>query len=126
MTRGRVIAAVLVAALVVALIAVTRDGSSGTSDNAPTQATPARPAGKSPAAKAPAAKARPRRHRQGVRRGKGRIPDTPAPGTGALLAIADQKPQTFTDPEFRRLGVARSRLNTPWNSIFTEPARLGE
>ena len=41
-----------------------------------------------------------------------------------MLAIADQKPQTFSDPLFRKLGVARSRLNTPWNSIFTEPQRL--
>jgi hypothetical protein len=60
-----------------------------------------------------------------VRRGKGTQPDRPAPGTGALLAIADQKPKTFSDPLFRKLGVARSRLNTPWNAIFTEPARLG-
>jgi hypothetical protein len=59
-----------------------------------------------------------------VRRGHGTQPDEPAPGTGALLAIADQKPETFSDPLFRRLGVTRSRLNTPWNSIFTEPTRL--
>jgi hypothetical protein len=59
-----------------------------------------------------------------LRRGHGTQPDVPAAGTGALLAIADQKPETFADPAFRRLGVARSRLNTPWNSIFTEPARL--
>lgn len=66
------------------------------------------------------------RNRQAVRRGHGTQPDRPAPGTGPLLAIADQKPATFSDPLFRRLGVARSRLNTPWNSIFTEPGRLDE
>lgn len=48
----------------------------------------------------------------------------PAPGTGALLGIADQKATTFSDPRFRQLGVARTRLSTPWNSIFTEPDRL--
>jgi hypothetical protein len=74
--------------------------------------------------KAPAGKAAPRPGRQKVRRGTGTQPDAPAPGTGALLAIADQKPETFSDPLFRRLGVARSRLNTPWNGIFTEPDRL--
>jgi hypothetical protein len=71
-------------------------------------------------------KAAPHRNRQGVQRGHGTQPDRPAPGTGPLLGIADQKPQTFSDPLFRRLGVKRSRLNTPWNSIFTEPARLNE
>ena len=68
--------------------------------------------------------AAPRRGREAVRRGHGSQPDQPAPGTGPLLGIADQKPETFTDPLFRKLGVARSRLNTPWNSIFTEPKRL--
>lgn len=61
---------------------------------------------------------------QAIRKGSGTTPDRPAKGTSALLAIADQKPETFSDPLFRDLGVARSRLNTPWNSIFTEPARL--
>ena len=71
-------------------------------------------------------KAAPRPGREEVKRGHGTTPDEPAPGTGPLLAIADQKPETFSDPEFRKLGVARSRLNTPWNSIFTEPARLAQ
>src|SRR3954449_12200317 len=61
------------------------------------------------------AKPAPRKGRQKVRRGHGTTPDRPAPGTGPLLAIADQKPETFGDPLFRRLGIARSRLNTPWN-----------
>src|SRR5207244_599661 len=34
-----------------------------------------------------------RKHRQKLRQGHGTIPDRPAPGTGALLAIADQKPE---------------------------------
>src|SRR5206468_5543403 len=67
-----------------------------------------------------------KRHRQGVIEGHGTQPDEPAPGTGPLLAIADQKATTFSDPRFRSLGVARTRLNTPWNSIFTEPGRLGQ
>src|SRR5689334_16438114 len=71
----------------------------------------------------PKSQAKPKR--QGVKKGHGTQPDRPAKGTGALLAIADQKPETFSDPLFRRLGVARSRLNTPWNSIFTEPDRVG-
>jgi hypothetical protein len=63
--------------------------------------------------------------REGVRRGgKGR-PDEPAAGTTALLGIADQKPETFSNPLFRSLQVRRTRLNTPWNSIDTEPERLG-
>ena len=69
-------------------------------------------------------RAKSHRHRQAVKRGKGTRPDEPAPGTGPLIGIADQKPETFSDPLFRKLGVARSRLNTPWNSIDTEPARL--
>jgi hypothetical protein len=42
-----------------------------------------------------------------------------------MIGIADDKPATFSDSLFRQLGVKRSRLNTPWNSIFTEPTRLG-
>src|SRR5207244_9808334 len=71
-------------------------------------------------------RAAPRKGREGVRRGHGTQPDRPAPGTGPLLGIADQNPSTFSDPLFRKLGVARSRLNTPWNSIFTEPGRLNQ
>jgi hypothetical protein len=99
-------------------------GGGGSGKNEGTGTTPSTTA-TAPKASKPA-KTAPRRGRQAVRRGHGTQPDRPAPGTGPLLAIADQKPQTFTDPLFRQLGVARSRLNTPWNSIFTEPARLDQ
>src|SRR3954451_7516965 len=117
--------ALLVLGGVAAVVLVARGGDNQADKTASTPSTATTtPSPKKPAT--PAGKAAPRPHRQRVRRGHGTTPDEPAPGTGALLAIADQKPQTFTDPEFRRLGVARSRLNTPWNSIFTEPARLAQ
>jgi len=118
---GWIGAAVAGIVVVVVLLA----SASGGSKNAPPREppTPAPGTTSTPTTTA-AGKAAPRRHRQGLVRGHGTEPDRPAPGTGPLLAIADQKPETFTDPYFRRLGVARSRLNTPWNSIFTEPARL--
>src|SRR3954451_12774894 len=127
MNRRRLVAAALVAAaIIVGVLALARGGK----DDQKTAPTATAPAAKKPAAKTPSAKkrrtARRRRHRQGVIRGHGTQPDRPAPGTGALLAVADQKPQTFSDPLFRKLGPARSRLNTPWNSIFTEPARLDQ
>src|SRR5436190_21952225 len=122
MSSGKLIAATVgalaVAGVVVALVA---RGGSG-SKQSPTAATPTQ---STTMAKAHPPKAKPKQsHREGVRRGHGTTPDEPAPGTGALLAIADNKSQTFTDPRFRSLGVARSRLNTPWNSIFTERPRL--
>jgi hypothetical protein len=89
----------------------------GSSSNSP---GPTEPTGQAPVKRAP----KPQQHRQPVRRGHGTQPDEPTPGSGPLLGIADQKPETFSDPLFRSLGVRRSRLNTPWNSIFTEPARL--
>jgi hypothetical protein len=115
------VVAVVVIVLVIA-VAGGSGGNGGATTNAtrppPTQTTPKPKPDKKPK------KAAPKGHRQGVVRGHGTQPDEPAPGTGALLAIADQKPATFSDPLFRQLGVARSRLNTPWNSIFTEPTRL--
>src|SRR3954463_2131412 len=127
MNRRRLVAAALVAAaIVVGVLALARGGK----DDQKPAPTATAPAAKKPAAKTPSATkrrtARRRRHRQGVIRGHGTQPDRPAPGTGALLGVADQKPQTFSDPLFRKLAPARSRLNTPWNSIFTEPARLDE
>jgi polysaccharide biosynthesis protein PslG len=77
-----------------------------------------------PKTKTKPGEAAPRPGREKVKQGHGTAPDRPAPGTGPLLAIADQKAETFSDPEFRKLRVARSRLNTPWNSIFSEPDRL--
>jgi hypothetical protein len=111
----------LVAAAAVAVVVVL--GLRGDDDNGPAGTTPTTPTATSPKRSEPG-KAAPRKGRERVRRGKGAQPDRPAPGTGALLGIADQKAATFSDPRFRALGVARSRLNTPWNSIFTEPARL--
>ena len=111
-------------ALVVGAVLVLTGGD--TNDQAGSTSTPktGTPSGTSTSPKSQPGKAAPKPGREKVTRGHGAIPDRPAPGTGPLLAIADQKPATFTDPEFRKLGVARSRLNTPWNSIFTEPARL--
>jgi hypothetical protein len=106
---------------VIAVAAIVLAGGGGDSkDGTSTTSTSAQPK----TAVSKPRKAKPHRGRQPVRRGKGTQPDRPAPGSGALLGIADQKPQTFSDPLFRKLGVARSRLNTPWNSIFTEPGRL--
>lgn len=119
--RGWVIAgvaALVVAAGVLALAGGGGDGDSGSGPTSP-RTSPERPT-RRPAPQ----RSRPRGRRQGVRRGNGMRPDQPAPGTGALLGIADQKPETFADPRFRALGVTRSRLNTPWNAVFTEPARL--
>jgi hypothetical protein len=121
--RRALFAAVLVAAAgVVAWVAFGKGGDDEQAAPPPSATAPGRQA--KPKTKPGRAAARPGRER--VRRGHGTTPDRPAPGTGALLAIADQKPRTFADPLFRRLGVARSRLNTPWNSIFTEPKRLDE
>jgi hypothetical protein len=116
-----IVAAVLVAAVVVVAVLALANGGDKTTTGTPTATTSTT---KKPATKP--GRAAPRRGRQAVRRGHGTQPDRPAPGTGPLLGIADQKPQTFSDPLFRRLGVARSRLNTPWNSIFTEAPRLNE
>ncbi|HEX6712165.1 MAG TPA: hypothetical protein VF066_02230 [Thermoleophilaceae bacterium] len=118
--RGILAALAAAGAVVAAVIAFgggeSKDQRTGTTGSSTQPAKPATKPGK----------AAPRPNRQRVRRGHGNQPDRPAPGTGPLLAIADQKPQTFADPLFRQLGVARSRLNTPWNSIFTEPDRLDQ
>jgi hypothetical protein len=121
--RALVVVAVIAALVVAAVLAFGKSGDDNESAKSPSATTPATTATQP---KSKPGEAAPRRNRQGVRRGHGTQPDRPAPGTGALLGIADQKPQTFSDPLFRRLGVARSRLNTPWNSIFTEPQRLDQ
>jgi len=108
-------AAALVAAVVIVVIAVAGKGGGGG----------LKPQTTAPRTKQqPHAKPAPHGHREGVRRGRNGKADEPVAGSGPLVGIADQKPQTFSDPLFRRLGVGRSRLNTPWNSIFTEPGRL--
>jgi hypothetical protein len=106
-----------VAVVVVAL--VSQRGGAGRKAPAQGPATAQQPAPTQPgrARKPPAG-------RLGVRRGRNGAPDQPAPGSAALLGISDQKPETFSDPRFRGLGVNRTRLSTPWNSIFTEPGRL--
>jgi PKD repeat protein len=40
------------------------------------------------------------------------------------IGISDNQATTFDDPNFRVLRLRYARLVTPWNSIFTEPARL--
>jgi hypothetical protein len=123
MSSGRQIAAALAAVAVAAVVAVVvLGGDGGDSNETTTPDGTTRETAKQP--KHDAGRIKRRGKRQAVRRGHGTQPDQPAPGTGALLAIADQKPETFGDPTFRRLGPARTRLNTPWNSIFKEPARL--
>jgi hypothetical protein len=111
-------AALVVAALAAAAIAVvlvTGGGGSGEGGSGTTTAKPpAAPPGRAPA----------RPGREPVRRGQDGTPDRPAPGTGPLLGISDQKAETFKDPRFKALRVTRTRLSTPWSSIFTEPGRL--
>ena len=121
---GRVLVAVLAAAaiVVVAIVAIGGNDKSSTKTGQSTTAT----TGTETSAKAQPGKAKSRPGREAVRKGKGNQPDRPAPGTGPLLGIADQKPATFADQLFRKLGVARARLNTPWNSISTEPSRLNQ
>ena len=40
------------------------------------------------------------------------------------IGISDNQVATFDDPNFRVLKLKYARLVTPWNSVFTEPARL--
>jgi hypothetical protein len=112
--------AALLAAAVITVSVINVDDDGDDRDGAASTPTSTVPTASTP--KTTTTRRRPGRQR--VRRGHGSRPDRPAPGTGPLLAIADQKPETFSDPLFRKLGVARSRLNTPWNSVFTEPERL--
>ena len=116
---GAVVGALVVTGVIVAALA-----TGGGSDRAPKPGT----SGPGTAANGPQTarpgRIKPRGRRQAVRRGRRGGRDLPGTGTGALLGIADQKPATFADPRFRALGVRRTRLSTPWNSIFTEPGRL--
>src|SRR3954466_12206120 len=118
-------AGVVVVALIVAGVAVAIVAGGGGDDGGKTGIGTRTEARNPPETTTASAPRTARKRRQKVKHGHGTQPDRPAPGTGALLAIADQKPETFSDPLFRALGVARSRLNTPWNSIYTEPDRLG-
>jgi hypothetical protein len=48
-----------------------------------------------------------------------------APAAAApILGIGDQKAESFQHPLFQQLGVKRTRLFTPYDSIFRDPARL--
>jgi hypothetical protein len=40
------------------------------------------------------------------------------------IGISDNQPATFADPFFQILRLRYARLVTPWNSVFSEPARL--
>jgi hypothetical protein len=124
--RRELLAVLAAAALVIVAVVAFGGGSSDKSSSGTSSAPESTTTSTSAKPKPKPGSAAPRRHRQGVIRGRGTEPDRPAPGTGALLGIADQKAATFSDPTFRRLGVARARLNTPWNSIFTEPGRLNQ
>jgi hypothetical protein len=121
----RPIAAVVAVAALIVVGIIVLGGGSGGNDEGSTSGTATAPQSSGTTTSRTKRKHK-RSNRETVRQGKGNQPDRPAPGTGALLGIADQKASTFSDPLFRRLGVARSRLNTPWNSIFTEPGRLNQ
>ena len=123
LSTGAQKAAAGVALAAVVVVGVLALGGGGESDDQTATQPPGATGASGPTSPKPKA-IRPRGKREPVRRGRGLRPDQPAPGSAPLLAIADQKPETFSDPRFRKLGVTRTRLNTPWNSIFTEPARL--
>ena len=116
-------AAGLVLAAVAVVIGVLAFGGGGDDEPGTTAQPPGARGVSGPTGRKPEP-IRPRGKRDPVRRGHGTQPDEPTSGSAPLLAIADQKPETFSDPRFRDLGVTRTRLNTPWNSVFTEPARL--
>ena len=118
MTRGRLIAALAAAAAAVAAIAVLANGGD---DGGERPATPG-----SRTATTPAAPEDERDRRRSD--GKAVKPRRPMPDPrprGLVVGVGDQKAETFDDPLFvRELHVRRSRLNAPWNAIFTEPDRL--
>src|SRR5688500_9378501 len=83
-------AALLVLVAVGVAVGTLRDGSEEDASAPTTEERAERPP-------AQPGKAATRPDRQKVRRGKGERPDRPAPGTSALLGIADQKAETFAD-----------------------------
>jgi hypothetical protein len=123
-SRARNVAVAVALAIAAVVVGVLALGGDNDETNSPPAAQAPGTTGASGPTNPKPKPIRPRGKRDPVRRGHGTRPDQPAPGSPPLLAIADQKPETFSDPRFRALGVTRSRLNTPWNSIFTEPARL--
>ena len=48
----------------------------------------------------------------------------PASSSAVIVGIGDQKSEVFQDPNFKALNVKRTRLFTPYDSIFTEPEAL--
>ncbi len=48
----------------------------------------------------------------------------PAASPAVIVGVGDQKSESFQDPRFKALGVKRTRLFTPYNSILTEPQVL--
>ncbi len=48
----------------------------------------------------------------------------PTTSSAIIIGIGDQKVETFADPNFRALGVKRTRLFTPYDSVLSEPAVL--
>jgi hypothetical protein len=124
--NARILLAALATAAIAVVAVIAVGGGGGSGGGSKTTTTTGAPKKPTPTPTVPAGRAAPRPGRQRVKRGSGKQPDVPAPGTGALLGVADQKAATFGDPLFRNLGIVRSRLNTPWNSIFTERPRLAE
>lgn len=56
------------------------------------------------------------------------LPAVPAQAAALRVGIADQKPATFSDPNFTRLGVDRTRLIVAWDAVNkpAERARVTE
>lgn len=46
-----------------------------------------------------------------------------AHASSPVFALGDQHPETFSDPEFRAIGVNRTRAVIPWNDVFNATGR---
>jgi hypothetical protein len=50
----------------------------------------------------------------------------PAPSGAFVVGVADQSPAVFNDPYFKQVAPKRTRLITPYNSIFKDRERLDD